>query len=174
MAAVPQLKQAGSRAEAEAELVELSACPEGEGLQLYPHPKYCDQFYKCANGTLTLEFCENGLLFDGKGAVYNYCNYHWGVDCGKRVSESEQPHRWADELDESRFVPSLYSRGDQEHGVPVPLRHLPDRHVELRHFVLQVCLRDPGDAALSAGPGLRQQDPPVQLAGPHAELRPGK
>jgi hypothetical protein len=84
--AVPQ-KQAAIAA---AELVELSACPEAEGLQLYPHPRYCDQFYKCANGTLTLEFCENGLLFDGKGSVYNYCNYHWAVDCGKRANESEQ------------------------------------------------------------------------------------
>ncbi|CAG0891659.1 unnamed protein product [Darwinula stevensoni] len=65
------------------ELRELTSCPEHEGLQLYPHPKYCDQFYKCANGTLSLETCENGLLFDGKGSVYNYCNYHWAVECGQ-------------------------------------------------------------------------------------------
>lgn len=69
------------------ELQELRECPEAYGLQLYPHPQYCDQFYKCANGTLTLESCENGLLFDGKGSVYNYCNYHWAVDCGGRVNE---------------------------------------------------------------------------------------
>ncbi|CAG0920339.1 unnamed protein product [Notodromas monacha] len=69
------------------ELLELKECPEAYGLQLYPHPKYCDQFYKCANGTLTLEFCENGLLFDGLGSVYNYCNYHWAVDCNKRVND---------------------------------------------------------------------------------------
>merc|ERR1711911_75840 len=45
-------------------------------------------FYKCANGTLTLETCENGLLFDnGEGAVHNHCNYHWGVQCYDRVYE---------------------------------------------------------------------------------------
>lgn len=36
------------------------------------------------SGTLTLEQCENGLLFDGKGAVHNHCNYNWAVDCGAR------------------------------------------------------------------------------------------
>ncbi len=34
-------------------------------------------------GTQTLETCENGLVFDGHGSVYNYCNYNWAVDCGK-------------------------------------------------------------------------------------------
>lgn len=33
---------------------------------------------------MTLEQCENGLLFDGKGAVHNHCNYNWAVDCGAR------------------------------------------------------------------------------------------
>lgn len=36
------------------------------------------------SGTLTLEQCENGLLFDGKGNVHNHCNYNWAVDCGAR------------------------------------------------------------------------------------------
>jgi len=67
--------------------VEISSCPEPFGLQLYAHPKNCDQFYKCANGTLTLETCSNGLLFDGKGSVHEYCNYHWATDCGERVYE---------------------------------------------------------------------------------------
>jgi len=66
---------------------EITSCPEIYGLQLYPHPASCNQFYKCANGTLTLETCENGLLFDGKGAVHNYCNYHWGVDCQGREAD---------------------------------------------------------------------------------------
>lgn len=70
-------------------LQELSSCPEQYGLQLYPHPGYCDQFYKCANGTLSLETCEHGLLFDGKGGVHNFCNYYWGVHCGDRVSDLE-------------------------------------------------------------------------------------
>ncbi|XP_071546404.1 protein obstructor-E [Panulirus ornatus] len=67
---------------------ELSSCPEYSGLQLYPHPLSCNQFYKCANGTLTLETCENGLLFDGKGgAVHNFCNYYWAVDCEGREAD---------------------------------------------------------------------------------------
>jgi len=66
---------------------ELSSCPEQYGLQTYPHPAYCDQFYLCANGTLSLETCGHGLLFDGKGNVHNHCNYHWGVNCGDRVAE---------------------------------------------------------------------------------------
>jgi len=40
------------------------------------------------NGTLTLETCENGLLFDGKGAIHNHCNYHWAVNCDKRLNDS--------------------------------------------------------------------------------------
>ncbi|XP_050692011.1 protein obstructor-E-like [Eriocheir sinensis] len=62
-------------------------CPEKEGVQTYPHPNDCNSFYLCVNGTLTEEYCENGLLFDGKGAVHNYCNYYWAVDCGERKAE---------------------------------------------------------------------------------------
>ncbi|XP_026461601.1 protein obstructor-E-like [Ctenocephalides felis] len=63
------------------------ACPEQHGEQAYAHPEQCDQFFLCTNGTLTLETCENGLLFDGKGAVHNHCNYNWAVDCGHRVHD---------------------------------------------------------------------------------------
>ena len=43
-------------------------------------------FLKCVNGTFYDETCENGLVFDGGyGAVHNFCNYNWAVDCGKRV-----------------------------------------------------------------------------------------
>merc|ERR1712117_43342 len=66
-------------------LAQYSACPEPYGLQTYPHEGYCDKFYKCANGTLTEEVCENGLVYDGHGSVHNHCNYNWAVDCGKRV-----------------------------------------------------------------------------------------
>merc|ERR1711862_318663 len=62
-----------------------AGCPEPYGLQVYPHEQYCDKFYKCANGTLTEEVCENGLVFDGYADVHNHCNYNWAVDCGKRV-----------------------------------------------------------------------------------------
>lgn len=70
---------------------ELS-CPEPEGLQVYPDPTSCNKFYKCANGTLTQEICENGLLFDtGKalaGAVYNHCSYNWNTNCGEREADN--------------------------------------------------------------------------------------
>ncbi|CRK90710.1 CLUMA_CG004403, isoform A [Clunio marinus] len=59
-------------------------CPEAYGVQAYAHPENCDQFFLCTNGTLTLETCENGLLFDGKGGVHNHCNYNWAVDCAER------------------------------------------------------------------------------------------
>ncbi|XP_055913128.1 protein obstructor-E [Eupeodes corollae] len=59
-------------------------CPEKKGVQAYAHTENCDQFFLCTNGTLTLETCENGLLFDGKGAAHNHCNYNWAVDCGNR------------------------------------------------------------------------------------------
>jgi len=61
-----------------------ASCPD-YGVQTYPHDGYCDKFYKCTNGTLTEEICENGLAFNGKGAVHNHCDYNWNVDCGKRV-----------------------------------------------------------------------------------------
>merc|ERR1712117_920719 len=64
---------------------QYAGCPEPYGLQVYPHEQYCDKFYKCANGTLTEEVCENGLVFDGYADVHNHCNYNWAVDCGKRV-----------------------------------------------------------------------------------------
>jgi len=63
-------------------------CPDTYGLHNTPHPEYCDKFYKCENGTLTLETCENGLLFDGRGGVHNHCNYYWAVECGKRLNDS--------------------------------------------------------------------------------------
>lgn len=59
-------------------------CPEPYGVQAYAHPENCDQFFLCTNGTLTLETCENGLLFSGKGGVHNHCNYNWAVECGER------------------------------------------------------------------------------------------
>lgn len=63
------------------------ACPEQHGVQSYAHPESCNLFFLCTNGTLTVETCENGLLFDGKGAVHNHCNYHWAVDCGTRKAD---------------------------------------------------------------------------------------
>ena len=45
------------------------------------------QYFLCSNGTLTEESCENGLMFSGKGAVHDNCDYHWRVDCGERPFE---------------------------------------------------------------------------------------
>merc|ERR1711970_1613499 len=65
----------------------IDVCPEEYGLQTYPHPDSCHSFYKCANGTLTEELCEHGLLYDGNGNVHNHCNYHYHVNCEGRYSE---------------------------------------------------------------------------------------
>jgi len=63
-------------------------CPELEGLQVYPNEDSCHQFYKCANGTLTLETCGNGLLFNEatslRGSAANHCSYNWQTECGNR------------------------------------------------------------------------------------------
>lgn len=64
--------------------VDSPECPEKDGVQAYAHTEHCDQFFLCTNGTLTLETCENGLLFDGKGNAHNHCNYNWAVDCKGR------------------------------------------------------------------------------------------
>merc|ERR1712200_389979 len=65
---------------------QYSSCPEPYGLQLYPHEQYCDKFYKCANGTLYEEVCENGLVFDdtpisSPGCLYQYGLYPVGEGC---------------------------------------------------------------------------------------------
>jgi len=74
------------------QLITDVACPEPEGLQLYPKEDNCNQFYKCANGTLTLETCGNGLLFDESkglaGSTHNHCSYNWDSDCGNRPADT--------------------------------------------------------------------------------------
>ena len=69
-------------------LLHVPACPEQHGVQTYAHPDLCDHFFKCTNGTVSLEKCENGLLYDGKGNVHEHCNYNWAVDCGTRKADS--------------------------------------------------------------------------------------
>merc|ERR1712032_66270 len=74
---------------------QYAGCPETYGVQVYPHEQYCDKFYKCVNGTLTEEICENGLVFDGYGDIHNHCNYNWAVDCGQEVPPLPQiPQTW--------------------------------------------------------------------------------
>ncbi|XP_003705809.1 cuticular protein analogous to peritrophins 3-D [Megachile rotundata] len=62
-------------------------CPDPYGIHAYPHPESCNAYFLCTNGTLTLEYCENGLLFDGHGSVYQHCNYYWAVNCGDRKAD---------------------------------------------------------------------------------------
>merc|ERR1712203_322001 len=71
-------------------------CPESYGVQTYPDEKYCDRFFKCTNGTLTEEVCENGLVYDGHGNIHNHRNYNWAVDCGGGP-ESKGPARIYDD-----------------------------------------------------------------------------
>ena len=66
----------------------VSSCPMFDGVQVTADPASCNQFYKCENGSMTLETCENGLLFDQEmsltDAIHNYCVYNWRVECGER------------------------------------------------------------------------------------------
>lgn len=80
------------------------ACPEQHGIQAYAHPESCNLFFLCTNGTLTVEQCENGLLFDGKGAVHNHCNYNWAVDCGTRKAD----RKYLDNISVRRKLPKIY------------------------------------------------------------------
>jgi hypothetical protein len=59
-------------------------CPP-EGIYAYEHPKACEQYYLCTNGTLTHEFCPNGLAHAIDGAVYGFCAHQWKVDCKDRL-----------------------------------------------------------------------------------------
>ncbi|XP_003487500.1 protein obstructor-E-like [Bombus vosnesenskii] len=70
-----------------ATLLGAPPCPNPHGVHAYAHPEDCNAFFLCTNGTLTLEYCENGLLFDGHGAVHDHCNYHWAVHCGERKAD---------------------------------------------------------------------------------------
>jgi hypothetical protein len=70
-------------------LLHVPACPQQHGVQTYPHPDLCDHFFKCTNGTVSLEQCGNGLLYDGKGSAHEHCNYNWAVDCGARKADRE-------------------------------------------------------------------------------------
>ncbi|KAI1279610.1 hypothetical protein HDE_14030 [Halotydeus destructor] len=43
--------------------------------------KITTRYYLCRNGTLTLEDCPNGLLYQEHGAVFEFCAYNWNVHC---------------------------------------------------------------------------------------------
>merc|ERR1712045_428763 len=71
---------------------DLNSCPMFDGVQVYAGPDSCNRFYKCENGTMSLDTCENGLLFDQDMAltdgIHNYCVYNWRVDCGDRRADN--------------------------------------------------------------------------------------
>ncbi|XP_065202225.1 protein obstructor-E-like [Planococcus citri] len=71
--------------------LQSNSCPETYGEQTYHHPELCDHFVLCVNGSLSVEQCENGLLYDGKGNVHQHCNYYWDVDCGTRKADHIAP-----------------------------------------------------------------------------------
>jgi len=70
-----------------ATLLNAPPCPDPYGVHAYAHPEDCGAFFLCTNGSLSFEYCENGLLFDGHGAIHNHCNYNWAVDCGHRKAD---------------------------------------------------------------------------------------
>ena len=108
------------------------SCPMFDGVQVTADPASCHQFYKCENGTMSLETCENGLLFDQEmaltDAIHHYCVYHWKVECGTRLADLQSvsspgcPFRFG-----------LFAGGEAggcqsdyvkcEHGEPTQVRH---------------------------------------------------
>merc|ERR1719507_2316933 len=54
-------------------------CPENYGVQTYADDYACDRFFKCENGTLTEEICENGLAYDDTPISSPGCLYQFGI-----------------------------------------------------------------------------------------------
>jgi len=89
-----------------ATLLGAPPCPDPYGIHAYAHPEDCGAYFLCTNGTLTFEYCENGLLFDGHGSVYNHCNYNWAVQCGNRKVDCKY-HKYCKSI---RFFLRMESR----------------------------------------------------------------
>ncbi|XP_003742586.1 protein obstructor-E [Galendromus occidentalis] len=49
-------------------------------------PNECDRYVRCENGTVTDAQCPNGLVFSPTGGAYDFCDFNWRVDCGKKRS----------------------------------------------------------------------------------------
>ncbi|XP_013785504.1 protein obstructor-E-like [Limulus polyphemus] len=62
---------------------EVFNCPEYYGF--FPHPRNCDRYWSCDNGTATLKVCGNGLVFDPSDKLTENCAYAFTVNCGDRV-----------------------------------------------------------------------------------------
>jgi len=107
---------------------EKDSCPIFDGVQVYADPDSCNRFYKCENGTMSLETCENGLLFDQEmsltDAIHNYCVYTWRVECGER-----RPDNSPDSSPGCEYKFGLFPKGDGcqtsyikcEHGTPTEM-----------------------------------------------------
>lgn len=137
-----------------------SQCPEQYGEQAYAHPQDCDHFFLCTNGTLTLETCENGLLFDGKGGVHNHCNYNWAVDCGER--QHDRKNFKSTSLHNS-WLDWIFSNSNFHSGLRISVRHL-RRSQRMLDQLHQVRVWRAAFTSMHQGISLRSQDPRMQLA----------
>lgn len=63
--------------------VDYYDCPDDFGF--FGHPKSCDKYYACSNGTATLKLCGNGLVFDESDPLRENCAYPFSVKCGDRT-----------------------------------------------------------------------------------------
>jgi hypothetical protein len=74
-------------------------------MQVYEDPLSCNHYFKCANGTLTYETCENGLLFEPatayNGAVHNHCSYGWAA---RKVTQNDKETKKMDDNAGSYFL----------------------------------------------------------------------
>ena len=58
-------------------------CPP-VALHAWEDPNDCDRYVRCENGTVTDAVCPNGLVFSPTGGAYDFCDFNWKVDCGKK------------------------------------------------------------------------------------------
>ena len=90
--------------------------------QVYADPDSCNRFYKCENGIMSLETCENGLLFDQEMAltdgIHNYCVYNWRVECGDRVANNTP-----DSSPGCEYKFGIFSKADGCHSSYIKCEH---------------------------------------------------
>ncbi|XP_058122265.1 peritrophin-1-like [Anopheles ziemanni] len=55
-------------------------CNQQTGVQLFPHPTFCEQFITCSNGISFIGACNQGELFD---AELQACKNEARVDCSR-------------------------------------------------------------------------------------------
>lgn len=57
-------------------------CTKSNRVQLIPHERFCDYYYRCDGEQLIEEKCPNGLAFAGhRRGMIEHCSYPYEVGC---------------------------------------------------------------------------------------------